>query len=384
MPKINQVSTAGVRFVSGASTAIAVFLADIANAEARPVALSSWRQFEERALIAGAVQDEERATPEFEVSQALWMSVYGWFQNGGGKCYLAPVSGRKGLGNALGKLEAIGEITIVVAPDLWSGASEQEAHASAGLIADHCARMDNRVAILHLPKDTGASPNTDAGLGIKPDARRQVTVYHPWVEVLDHSDPKGPRLTAPPTGHVAGVWARVDAERGVHKAPANETLRGVVGLSHEISDTEQAELNNLGVNAIRTFPGSGILVWGARTLAASDATDVEHTYINVRRSVNFIKQSIRQSTNWVAFEQNDDRLQTSVKAMITSFLTDLWRRGMLVGKATEEAFYVICDGTNNPPEEVQRGTLTAEVGAALVRPAEFITFEITQQANQGD
>ncbi|MFJ9417594.1 phage tail sheath family protein [Streptomyces sp. NPDC101227] len=277
-------------------------------------------------------------------------------------------------------MQSIEEITIVVAPDLWSETRE-EGRKAAGLIADHCQKMGNRVAVLHLPNEV-PQKNAPEDLGIETaEAQRYTTVYYPWVTILAHEG-DGDSRVVPPTGHVAGVWARVDAERGVHKAPANETLRGVIGLAHDVNDAEQVELNNQGVNAIRTFPGAGILVWGARTLAAADDGDVEHSYINVRRSVNFIKQSILQSTNWVVFEPDDDRLQTSVKAMVASFLTGLWRRGMLVGKSPEEAFYVTCDETNNPPEQVAEGKLLVEIGVALVRPAEFITFQVSQHIKQ--
>ncbi|MFB6567552.1 phage tail sheath family protein [Streptomyces noursei] len=313
------------------------------------------------------------------MSKTLWAAVHGWFANGGGECYLAPVVGPGGLADTLKQLESLDEVAIVLAPDLWSGTTDQGAsQEAAGLIADHCRKMADRVAVLHLPNEAPPG-NVAATLGVESaEARRYATAYYPWINVQDPGDPNAAPLTVPATGHAAGVWARVDQDRGVHKAPANEGLRGVLGLTHELSDTEHRALNDQGVNAIRNFPGSGPLIWGARTLAAADETAVENSYLNVRRSVNSLRRSIRRSTTWAAFEPNDERLQTSVRAMVTSFLTGLWRRGVLVGRSVEEAFYVVCDETNNPPERGSQGKLLVQIGVALVRPAEFITFQVDQ------
>ncbi|MFI1682994.1 phage tail sheath family protein [Streptomyces sp. NPDC020607] len=370
-------AASGVRSVEAAKTAVAVFLATSAGTAAdalHPVRLISWKQFEQYTAASGGEEDGE---PRIAVSETVRAAVYGWFTNGGSECYLAPVATERGLTSALGRLESVEDVTIVVAPDLWSGTT---ARADAGLIAAHCEQMGNRVAVLHLPEQTEPSVRVTEVLEIGEAARRYATVYHPWLEV---PGPDGETtVTVPPSGHVAGVWARVDQERGVHKAPANVGLRGVTGLTLNLTDQEQAGLNDQGVNAIRSFPGTGLLVWGARTLAAGTDSDVEHAYLNVRRSVNFIKQSIHQSTNWAVFEPNDDRLQTSVRAMTTGFLTGLWRRGMLVGQSPDQAFYVVCDETNNPPEKVAQGELVVEVGVALVRSAEFITFQISQILDQ--
>ncbi|GAA2679901.1 hypothetical protein GCM10009864_60270 [Streptomyces lunalinharesii] len=371
--------SAGVRFVGGVKTSVAAFLARSTVGEVHPARFASWSEFTHKVRLEDA-SGAGGATRSIPVSQELWAAVYGWFGNGGGECYLAPAGGRGGLAGALASLESYDEITIVVAPDLWSEPTKEEARTAAGLIADHCRRMADRVAVLHLPN--GAAPaNAAEALGIETaEARRYTAVYHPWINVRAH-DPQVDSWVVPPTGHVAGVWARVDEDRGVHKAPANENLRDALGLTHDLDDVEQIELNDQGVNAIRKFPGAGLLVWGARTLAASDETEIEHSYLNVRRSVNFIRQSIRQSTDWGVFEANDDRLRTSVKAMVTSFLTGLWRRGMLVGASPEQAFYVICDESDNPPEGV--AGLRVEVGVALVRPAEFIAFEVAQLMEEG-
>ncbi|MER7178138.1 phage tail sheath subtilisin-like domain-containing protein [Streptomyces hyaluromycini] len=194
--------------------------------------------------------------------------------------------------------------------------------------------------------------------------------YYPWIKATD-SDGSG--VTVPATGHVAGVWARVDAARGIHKAPTNESLRGVVGLAQDISGEEQTDLAGQGVNVLRKFPGTGFVVWGARTLAAGDPSVQEDGYLNVRRTVNFIRQSISQSTAWAASEPDGDTLRSSVTASVTNFLTSLWQQGALVGKSAEEAFYVVCEN---------QGQLTVDVGVAIVRPSEFVTFRVTQGAGK--
>ncbi|AIA01389.1 phage tail sheath family protein [Streptomyces noursei] len=370
----------GARFVGSAPTSVAVFLAETSGGGERPpTKLASWKGFEAAARLADGASDAEQTTRRILVSKTLWAAVHGWFANGGGECYLAPVVGPGGLADTLKQLESLDEIAIVLAPDLWSGTTDQEAsQEAAGLIADHCQQMADRVAVLHLPNEAPPG-NVAATLGVESaEARRYATAYYPWINVQDPGDPNAAPLTVPAIGHAAGVWARVDQDRGVHKAPANEGLRGVLGLTHELSDAEHRALNDQGVNAIRNFPGSGPLIWGARTLAAADETEVENSYLNVRRAVNSLRRSIRRSTTWAVFEPNDERLQTSVRAMVTSFLTGLWRRGVLVGRSAEEAFYVVCDETNNPPEKGSQGKLLVQIGVALVRPAEFITFQVDQ------
>jgi phage tail sheath protein FI len=181
-------------------------------------------------------------------------------------------------------------------------------------------------------------------------------------------------VKVPPSGQVAGIYARVDVERGVHKAPANEVLRGVIALETGITKGEHDQLNPVGVNCIRTFPGQGIRIWGARTLSS----DPEWRYLNVRRLFNFVEKSILQGTNWVVFEPNDHLLWGTVQRTITMFLRRVWRSGALFGRTPAEAFYVKCDEENNPPENRDVGILTVDIGIAPVKPAEFVVFRISQ------
>jgi phage tail sheath protein FI len=174
---------------------------------------------------------------------------------------------------------------------------------------------------------------------------------------------------------MAGVWARVDTNRGVHKAPANEPIVGALDLTYLVTRDEQAILNPAGVNCIRKFGTQGIRVWGARTLA--DKGD-EFIYLNVRRLFNMLKESIAESTTWIVFEPNEYKLWTSIRTAVAEFLTRVWRDGALFGRTPEEAFFVKCDEETNPVEERNAGRVIALVGVAPVKPAEFVVFQISQ------
>jgi hypothetical protein len=203
----------------------------------------------------------------------------------------------------------------------------------------------------------------------KPRDSKYGAYYFPWVEVYD---PYKGNIYVPPSGHMAGIYARVDAERGVHKAPANELVRGAIGLKYNVTKGEQDILNPKGINCIRLFPNRGIRVWGARTISS----DASWRYVNVRRLFNMVEQSIEIGTQWVVFEPNDERLWKRVTRDISAFLLRLWRQGALFGKTPEEAFYVKCDNETNPPEVIDAGQLVVEVGLCPMKPAEFVIFRI--------
>ncbi|GHJ37433.1 phage tail sheath subtilisin-like domain-containing protein [Streptomyces sp. TS71-3] len=274
-------------------------------------------------------------------------------------------------------LEAIDEITMVAVPDLMSahqrGDIDAEGVKTVQLaVISHCEQMGDRVAVLDTPPTLPAQHartwrNDTAGYD-----SRYATVYYPWIKVFDPAT--GRNTTVPPSGHVAGVWARSDTERGVHKAPANEVIRGAVDLDVRLSKGEQDLLNPIGVNCIRAFPGRGIRIWGARTLSSDPAW----RYLNVRRLFNYLEESILLGTQWVVFEPNDDRLWSSIRRNVTAFLTEEWRRGALFGRTAEEAFYVKCDRDNNPPESIDLGQVICEIGVAPVKPAEFVVFRLAQ------
>jgi len=199
--------------------------------------------------------------------------------------------------------------------------------------------------------------------------------YFPWITIRDPFAPSS-IINVPPSGHIAGIYARTDATRGVHKAPANETVRGALNLTYNVTREEQADLNNLGVNCIRQFATQGIRVWGARTRA----DDPQWRYLNVRRLFNQIEESIANGTRWVVFEPNDMSLWKSIRRDVTAFLTLLWRQGALMGATPEEAFFVQCDAETNPPELRDLGQVVTEIGVSIARPAEFVIFRVSQFA----
>ena len=200
-------------------------------------------------------------------------------------------------------------------------------------------------------------------------------LYYPWLQV---SDPRnaGKPITIPPCGHMMGLWCRTDESRGIHKAPANEIPRGVLGLAYSTNFREQEFLNPKGINCVRKFRNRGTLVWGARTLAQLDDTDWR--YVSVRRLMSYIAKSIEEGTQWAVFEPNDEDLWARVTRTVKNFLERIWRQGALFGSTPEEAFYVKCDAELNTPETMKLGQLFVEIGVCPVRPAEFVIFRISQ------
>ncbi|WOD37075.1 phage tail sheath family protein [Nodosilinea sp. E11] len=204
-------------------------------------------------------------------------------------------------------------------------------------------------------------------------------LYYPWIKVANPRNAGRP-IMVPPCGHMMGIWCRTDESRGVFKAPANETPRGVIGLSYETNMREQELLNPMGINCIRNFANynRGLKVWGARTLVEPD--NVQWRYISVRRLLSYIEKSIEIGTQWVVFEPNDQDLWARVTRTVSNFLERLWREGALFGSSPAEAFFVKCDGELNTHETMMLGRLYVEVGVCPVRPAEFVIFRISQWA----
>jgi phage tail sheath protein FI len=277
-------------------------------------------------------------------------------------------------------LEAIDEVTMLAVPDLVAALDhemidrEQFKSVQLAMIA-HCELMADRVAILDTPPALNAQAVKDWRVNEAGYDSKYATVYWPWVKIMDPLS--GSPTFMPPSGTIAGIWARNDSTRGVHKAPANEVARGVISLETNITKAEHDQLNPVAVNCIRSFPGQGIRVWGARTLSS----DPEWRYLNVRRLFNYVEESILLGTNWVVFEPNDNKLWDSVKRTVDAFLRRVWRDGALFGQTPAEAFFVKCDAENNPPENRDAGILTVEIGIAPVKPAEFVVFRISQFAD---
>jgi hypothetical protein len=353
------------------------------------VAINNWSQFTRLFISA-----DSASTP-------LSHAVYGFFQNGGSRCFVVNVGkggpitsgGRERVG--LDVLEQVDEIAIVAAPG-YTDAAAYDA------ILTHCEKMQDRVSILDAPEHvqdislltqvatakaalspkatrsetTGASDGATGGLRSRQSDGGYGALYFPWITVRDPFS-SADLVNVPPSGHIAGIWARTDATRGVHKAPANEAVRGALNLTYLLTRDEQGLLNQNGVNCIRSFAREGIRVWGARTIADGSS---EWRYLNVRRLFNMIEESITTSTRWIVFEPNDRTLWKSIRRDIAAFLTRLWRDGALMGRTPQEAFFVKCDEETNPPDSIDAGIVVTLIGIAPVKPAEFIVFRISQYA----
>ena len=245
-----------------------------------------------------------------------------------------------------------------------------DVNAQLALIS-HCEAMTSRFAILDMPNDlTTASELKEFKESFDTS---YAAIYHPWLSMYD-SLSKGNEYF-PPSASMAGIYARTDNSRGVHKAPANEIVRNCVGLSVNYNQEEQAKLNPCGINLIRAIPGQGIRVWGARTLSS----DSNWKYINVRRLFIYLEQTIYNNTNWAVFEPNDANLWIRVESTIRMFLNTMWRNGALVGTSEDEAFYINIGNTTMTQDDILNGRLICVIGVAPVRPAEFIIFRITQK-----
>jgi uncharacterized protein len=381
----------GTRPISPVGTGTAAFLG-VAPAAGKhigkPVAISNWSQF-----VREFVEEDSPSTD-------LARAVFGFFNNGGSRCYVLnvgkgnPIAGDERRRTGISALETVDEAKIIAAPG-YTDILSYEA------LISHCEKMKNRFAILDSPvevdnldalKKVGTARATGkdqedeeelhgsaVGKAIRPRQTDCAAFYFPWITARDPLS-SGGIVKTPPSGHLAGVYARTDATRGVHKAPANEPIRGALDLCYKVTHEEQGELNSAGVNCIRIFSDAGIRVWGARTLSAESG---EWRYISVRRLFNMIEESIERGTSWTVFESNDSRTWKSIERDIRAFLTLVWRDGALKGDTPEKAFFVKCDEETNPPEVIDAGRLVTEIGIAPVKPAEFIIFRIFQWIGGG-
>jgi uncharacterized protein len=273
------------------------------------------------------------------------------------------VDGGSGHRTGIQALEDIEELSLVAVPGMWSTTVESA-------LIRHCEQLRYRFAVVD-PRD---------GLSIQGvrefrDAidTKYAALYYPWIEVRDPSVRRN--VVVAPSLHMAGLYARVDVERGVHKAPANEVIGGITRIADDVNQREQDMLNPKGINALRFFPGRGNRVWGARTLSSDSAWK----YVNVRRIFIYVEASIDRGTQWVVFEPNDEPLWARVRATVTNFLTTTWRSGMLQGSTPAEAFFVKVDRTTMTQDDIDNGRLICLIGIAPVKPAEFVIFRIQQK-----
>lgn len=291
-------------------------------------------------------------------SNDMTRAVYGFFANGGTACYIVNTSN---VADGLALLEVFHDVSIVAAP----GKNDPVTYAA---LQAHAERMQDRFAILD-PPALSATP----GSLIKPQNSQYTAIYYPRVQVGKQLDTDPASEFATPSGHIAGVYARVDSNRGVFKAPANEQILGVLGVEQLITDDQQNSMNKLTsqVNALRVFSGN-VVVFGART--TSDNT--LWLYINVRRLVIYIEQSLKQGLRWAIFEPNNLTLRKQIERSVRGFLDGVWRDGALFGVSADEAYYVRFPDIFNTPDDQAQGRLTVEIGLRVTYPAEFIIIRI--------
>ncbi len=364
-----------IRTISGVSTSTVGFIGELDSGPYSPTVITSYAQFLQ---VFGRSVSRSRGNIS---NTYLPIAVHGFFLNGGARCVIMRVTRRKNReltladyrGDVSGKsrtlrglraLERIAEISLLCAPN-----EHDVAGLSESLVA-HCEKMKDRFAILSAAEK--ASPRS-----LRPPVTSSyAAMYWPWINIRDSTT--GKKIRVPPCGHIAGVYARTDLNRGVHKAPANEVLQGTLDLAVQGNSADLRRLTRLGVNALRVFPRRGIRIWGARTTSSNP----EWRYVPVRRIALFVKESVSKGTQWVVFEPNTNKLWAQVRQSVKNFLTHLWSQGALQGQKPQEAFFVKCDRTTMTQNDINNGRLVCQIGMAVVRPAEFVIVQITQKTSE--
>ncbi|MER0204862.1 MAG: phage tail sheath family protein [Nitrosomonas sp.] len=389
---VEEIST-GPRPIGMVGTSTAAFLGVAPDKNKninQAIACNNWGEF-----CKFFIGDDSKST---DLSNA----VFSFFNQGGSRCYIVNVGENGSIAgdvrnrSGIYALDPIDEIAIVAAPGFSDPISYE------ALLA-HCEKLRDRFCILDAPaivnnidslkelnviasKDPESTkeenPKKGAGNASKGLRPRNSdggfgAFYFPWYRGKDPLEPNT-LVNMPPSGAIAGIYARTDATRGVHKAPANEIVRGALGLTYDVTQAEQGELNRLGVNVIRHI-GQAIRVWGARTLVDEAS---EWRYVPVRRTLLMTEESIEKGLLWSVFEPNDLTTWKSIERDVRLFLMRLWRNGALQGTTPEQAFFVKCDAETNSPEIIDAGQLIVEIGVAPVKPAEFIIIRIGLGASE--
>ena len=286
----------------------------------------------------------------------------------GAEIELADFEGREADSDAKTGLLALGdidEISLLCCPD------EHMVHGTTAQLIAQCENLKDRFAILQAKLSAGSPENNDT-----PADSKYAAFYYPWVRVTNPLT--GASLLVPPGGHITGIYARSDTNRGVHKDPANEVIRGIDELQLRTNNQQQAILNPKGVNVLRFFKGSGNLVWGGRTISK----DPDWKYVNVWRLFIFVETSIERGTQWVVFEPNDEPLWAQIRLNAGAFMQNLFRQGAFQGQSPKDAYFVKCDKETTTQDDINRGVVNVLVGFAPLKPAEFVVISIQQMAGQ--
>jgi phage tail sheath protein FI len=281
----------------------------------------------------------------------------------------------------LGSLEAREDISLVCMPDAqWFSVQnkdkelvEKSVKVIFTALINHAERFPGRFAILDVPKQF-------EGIGLQNWIKQfdscDAAAYYPFIEMLNPLDKmRQSTVQVPPSGSICGCIAAIDREKGIFNAPANVLINDAVGLSLKLEDGEHEFLYGSGINILKYFPGKGIKIWGVRTLSSN----ADWRYINVRRTFSLVCDCLKKGTQWAVFEPNDKYLRKRIVRTVSGFLLDLWMKGYLSGSTAEQGFYVICNDELNPPETIDKGILTFEVGIAITKPMEYLRICISAE-----
>jgi hypothetical protein len=277
--------------------------------------------------------------------------------------------------DAFQRLNSLDDVSLIAVPGVGSPVLVGEG-------VNYCAKrsLADCFFIGDMSQDDDSVPEADAFMAAVSPKNSYGAVYLPWLKMLDPLGLSSEPVLVPPSGYVAGVYARSDAQRGVWRAPAGTSLglAGATGLAVNLSDVQQGNLNPKNINVIRNFAGSGTVLWGARTISS----DTEYNYVPVRRMAIFLRVSIYRGIQWAVFEPNDEPLWGQLRLNIRSFMTTLFRRGAFQGSTAAEAFFVKCDSETTTQDDINLGIVNVLVGFAPLRPAEFVVVRISQKAGQ--
>ena len=295
-------------------------------------------------------------------------AVSGFFANGGRRLYVVKIAATTltAYAEALNRVGKLPDVGIVALPG-YSALAAKEYSQLNQLLQRHAEAWHNRMILLDVP----VAADTQQLLAIRQSLNSSyLALYTPWCLIREGRVKQATAI--PPSGFIAGIYTRVDTARGVYKAPANELVQGIAGFERNITEQEQSQLNPQGINVLRSFPGKGHLVWGARTASA----DPEWKYIPVRRYAIYLEQSIEKGTQWTVFEPNAEPLWQNLRSAITDFLQSEWRQGALQGTKPEDAYFVRIDRTTMTQTDIDEGRVIVQIGFAPLKPAEFVILRI--------
>ncbi len=376
---------AGAKPIEGVDTSTAGFVgaAAFGPVDTAVGPLTSLAEFERQFGDGAAlVYPGARPTPAF-----LWHAARAFFVEGGQRLWVARVAGTDGeagppraddFARGFSALEAVSDVAMIATPgSTFDDGAELRGDAltiASALIA-HAERMHDRIAVIDAPNGQSVD---EVRAWRSSFSSSFATLNFPWIKVAGTDG--GSELLLPPSGFVAGIYARSDRDRGVHKSPANEALSSAVGLELAINDAQQRLLDQEGINCVREFAERGFRLWGARTLSP----DSEWKYVNVRRYLLYVEASISRGLQWAVFEPNRETLSQSVRRTVSDFMLDEWKSGALAGSKIEEAFFVRCDGSTMTQDDIDNGRLIVLLGVAALRPAEFVIIRIAVQTGHCD